>query len=399
MSMMSTSTMPDTADVASIVQWALAGAMAAPRRKPLPWSEQEDDFLRLNLGFLSEEEIAQHVGRTWVAVRLRWKRDLGLPAPTKTPGYVTANQAAKMLDKDVHAVCHWIRRGWLPAHLLPFRNGRMVWRIRVEDLKRFAVKPEHWILFRPERVRDPHLARLVALAVERWGDEWLAPGQVAAMHDVRHTDVNRFIRAGRLPAVKWGNWWIRRSDADLIYFPKGRGSGHELDWSEEGDAFMILARAVGLSLPAIGGLMSLPKFQVSARLTMLHRRGEIPWLIGKYDLEGVRYRSESGRLLAEWWLYRGRFPTLAQAMDRFAAGETLSPVQAACVRGVLWTWAAFRLGRTHPLTRRLLTTGQGRGRELSPSRLPMLYRELRGLGVDPLPWRRLPKAGPVQSLT
>ena len=198
--------------------------------------------------------------------------------------------------------------------------------------------------------------------------------------------------------MKWGNWWIRRSDAEMVYFPKGRGSGHELDWSEEGDAFMILARAVGLSLTAISSLMSMPKFQVSARLTMLHRRGEIPWLIGKYGLEGVQYRPESGRLLAKWWLYRDRFPTLAQAMDRFAAGETLSPVQATCVRGVLWTWAAFRLGRTHPLTRRLLTTGQGRGK-LSPSRLPMLYRELRGLGVDPLPWRRLPKAGLVQSLT
>ena len=195
---MNTTTAPLTEDIDSIVRWALAGAVAAPRRKPLPWSEQEDDFLRLNLGFLSEEEIAQHIGRTWVAVRLRWKRDLGLPAPSKTPGYVTANQAAKMLDKDVHAVCKWIRREWLPAHLLPFRNGRLVWRIRIQDLKQFAVKPEHWILFRPERVRDPRLARLVALAAERWGDEWLAPGQVAAMHDVRHQDVNRFVRAGRL---------------------------------------------------------------------------------------------------------------------------------------------------------------------------------------------------------
>jgi len=110
-------------------------------------------------------------------------------------------------------------------------------------LERFAVKSEHWILFRPDRVRDPALARLVTLAVERWGDEWLTPGQVAEIHNV-----NRHIRAGKLPAVKWGNWRIRRSDAERVYFPKGRGTGHELDWSEEGDAFLVLARAVGLSL-------------------------------------------------------------------------------------------------------------------------------------------------------
>jgi hypothetical protein len=396
--------------VEQIVQWALAEAEIAPRRRPLPWSEREDEFLRQHLGVLSEEEIGAALGRTRVAVRLRWKRDLGLPAPSKTPGYVTANQAARMLAVDVRTVCRWIERRWLQARQLPFQ-GRKVWRIRIRDLKRFAVKPEHWMLFRPERVRDPTLAHLVTRAVERWDDEWLAPGQVAEMHSVDHRDVNRYIRAGKLPGVKWGNWWIRRSDAEKVSFRKGRGTGHELDWSEEGDAFLVLARAVGLSLAAIGRLMEWPPQRVGPRLMTLHRTGRIPFLIGKYGLEGVRYRPEDGGLLVDWRLHRNRFPTLARAMDRFAAGvshrpfdrvhnersrtaqvrqpqgKPLSPVEAECVRGVLWTWAVFHLDRELPLVRRL-QVHVGRGRRCFPARLQTLYRELRAVGIDPLLDRR-----------
>jgi len=391
-------------DVVSVIQWALAEAEIAPRRKPLPWSEREDEFLRQNLGVLSEEEIGAALRRTLTAVHLRWKRDLGLPAPSKTPGYVTANQAGKMLAVDVHAVCRWIERGWLRARRLPFRN-RKVWHIWVEDLKRFAVKPEHWILFCPDRVRDPALARLVALAVERWGDEWLTPSQVAETHGVGHQDVNRYIHAGNLPAVKWGNWRIRRSDAEQVYFHKGRGAGHELDWSEEGDAFLVLARAVGLSLAAIGHLVDWPSHRVRPRLVTLHSTGQIPFLIGKYGLEGVRYRREDGRLLAGWDLHRERFPILARAMDRFAAGEflrqgsgqALSLLQAECVRGVLWAWAVFHLGSGHSLARRLQVSG-GRGRRLFPARLQALYRELRAAGVD-LCWTKSKSADEQIALT
>jgi len=367
--------------IEDVVQWALAEAEVAPRRKPLPWSEGEDEFLRQSLGILSEEAIGVTLGRTPTAVHLRWKRDLGLPAPSKTPGYVTAHQAADMLAVDVHAVCRWIESGWLPARLLPFRN-RKVWRIRVGGLRRFAVKPEHWVLFRPERVRDPALARLVALAVERWDDEWLSTGRVAEICGTEHQNVASFIRAGKLPAVKWNNWRIRRSDAERVHFPKGRGHGCELDWSEEGDVFLILARAIGCSHGAIARLMDYPFQRIGGRLTRLHCVGQIPLLVAKYGLEEVQYRQEDGRLLADWRLYRERFPTLARAMDRFAAGEDLSPVQMDCVRGVLWAWGAFYLGREHSLARRLQIWSWRRGRKVSSLR--ELYQELSTEGVDPL---------------
>ena len=71
---------------------------------------------------------------------------------------------------DVHAVCRWIARGWLPARLLPFRNRR-VWRIREEDLKRFIIKPEHWILCDTEREEALRVAEEIArlASAGEWG--------------------------------------------------------------------------------------------------------------------------------------------------------------------------------------------------------------------------------------
>jgi hypothetical protein len=185
------------------------------------WGEEEDAFLEENLGFLSEAAIAAALGRTVNAVRIRWKRELRLPAPTKTPGYVTANRVAKIMGVDGHSVCRWIERGWLRAHELPFRE-RHVWRVRDEDLKRFAVNPERWMLFRVEDVRDLHIARLVTLAQRRWGDRWLRPGEVVAMHGVDDRRVNRYVHEGKVAgAVKWGNWWIRQSVAEGLHFHRG----------------------------------------------------------------------------------------------------------------------------------------------------------------------------------
>jgi hypothetical protein len=374
------------ASAACVIGWALAEAEGEPQRRPPRWTEAEDAFLEASLGFLSEDAIAKALGRTPIAVRIRWKRDLGLPAPSKAPGYLTARRAADLLGVDVHAVCAWIAHGWLPAQWLPFQ-GRRVRRIRVQDLKRFLIKPEHWMLFRLENAQDPGIRKLVALAQERWGDEWLTSGQVAELHGVDDTDVNRFIHAGKLAGRKWGNWWIRRSDAERVYFPKGRGSGHEQDWSEEGDAFMVLARAVGLSLSAIDRLTTGSSARAEngtarragSRLTRLVRKHQVPLILEKYGLESVQFRQGGRRLLADWQLYRSRFPTLARAMDRFAEGRQLSAVEAECVRGVLWTWAAYFLGTKHPLTRRLQVPGK---HGLSVARLRKLRAALEAAGVD-----------------
>lgn len=315
------------------------------------WSEDDDNFLRVNLGWLSEEEIAQHLGRTVTAVHLRWKRDLKLAAPSKHPDYITAQKIAETVGVDPKAAMRWVDMGLLVGRRLPFK-GRTVRSVSRVTFLRWALNPMNWIYFRPERVPDPRLRRTLKLKQERWGDKWLTPGQVARLHHTTHAVVNNKLHRGELQGVKWGNWHILRSEANNpgLRFFLGKGTTGR-DWSEAGDAFIILAHAVGLSANAIGQMMGgWPGGRVSYRLRELRRRGMIPHLIHKYGLR-VLYRPGTGALLADWKHYRQQFRRLAKAMERFAKGEALRDAQeVSYVRGVLHAWARLRRGtRKHPV--------------------------------------------------
>jgi hypothetical protein len=173
------------------------------------WTEAEDEFLRERLGWLSLEEIAAHLGRSPNAIKLRYQRGLHLPAPSKHPDWLTGHAVAQALGVDGHNAVKLIDRGHLPGRLLP--GERMMRVVHRVTLYRWAVNPMNWIFFKPSvddlgRIRDPHLRRLIERQKERWHDEWWRPGEVAAYHGVDHTDVNRYIHAGKLCGVKWGNW-------------------------------------------------------------------------------------------------------------------------------------------------------------------------------------------------
>lgn len=342
---------------------------SAPRAAP--WTTREDEFLRAHLGVLSEAEIAQSLGRTRMAVHLRWSRDLKLPAPSKNPVIVTGHRIAQMLGVDEHAVVKWIDRGILPGRRLPGERT-----IRVVDrrvLTQWVVNPAHWIYFDPRRVRDRRLRRLLALARKRWNDEWWTPGQAARYHGVDHRAVNQAIRDGRLPAVKWGNWHILRSDAVRARF-RQKGDATQ-EWSEAGDAFLVLANAVGLPSGAIAAMMGWTDKRALYRLSILQRDRRVAGLIRKHRLQ-VRYISRTGELFADWKDYRDRFPRLAQAMEKLVTGR-LDRVEMSLVRGVLVKWAVWS-GRQD------IACSLRGGHGISQARLRRAYHRLRAAGVDPL---------------
>jgi len=356
--------------VASLVDWAIGAAEMEPRRRPLPWSEEEDEFLRENLGFLSEADIGQEIGRSAVAVHLRWDRDLNLPAPTKAPGYLTANKIAELLQVDVHSVCKWIARGWLPAQMLPFKTGpNDCRRVKVHDLKRFLVKPESWVLFKSERIQDPQIKRLVALAQERWGDEWLSIGEVEVMHGCTEGLVNKYIHEGKLSGFQWGNWWIRRSVAETpgLRFLSRSDRLPKIEWSEEGDAFLLEGRSLGLSSGALTSMTKMRPRLVDHRLSFMEREGMIPDVIGKFGLE-IEYRATDGALWSDWREHCERFPTVRSGMERFLVGERMDAVEKDMVRGVMWAAVVWRLGRGNQLERRLRSRGRS-----SPIRVGWLW--------------------------
>lgn len=413
-------TLVDRALVESRLESGLAPA-AAVRRARLPgarafakhhrvlktdrvWSEEENAFLRANLGRLSEDEIAARLGRTAVGVHIHWKRELRLTAPSNHPDVLTANQIANGMGTDLHIVASWIDRGILPGRRLPTNDVTRV--VAKTTLLRWLVTPENWIYFRPERVGqencqpqrggqkyDPafwaHAKRLLDLARRRWNDEWWTTRQVADYHHVIPSDVKRYIKLGRISAIRlvnrsgrhqsphWANWFIRRSEAERLVFLRGKGAGHDAYWSPAESAFVVLAVAVGFSYTAIARLTGnhRPSEAFRLHIVRLHRTGAIPGLIRDYKLQ-IRYRARTGRLIADWKNYRHRFPTLANAMQKLRSGAALRRRELYLARGVLQAWAAW--GGEVRLARSLISVG---GR--NAGHLREIVRPLRAKGLDP----------------
>src|SRR3972149_2921022 len=211
------------------------------------WLPDEDAFLRARIGKMTDEQIGAAIGRSANAIKIHRIRK-GMPAHSKRPGWLTGHGAAKRLGVDIHNIMHLVQRGLIPHEIIPGQKGIIA--IKRDWLYRWAVNPMNWIYFKIENVRDAKLRRLIGLEQARWGDEWWTTGQVAGWHGVESQDVERFILAGKLAAGKWGNWRVLRSEAMRpgLYFPKGKGGGHSASSSDEGDVFIILARAVELAL-------------------------------------------------------------------------------------------------------------------------------------------------------
>jgi hypothetical protein len=386
-------------------------ALGYAKPKAPQWSHADNAYLVANLGLLSEAEIARHLGRTAGAVHLRWKRDLKLPAPSKRPDELTANQVAEGLGMDLHAVASWIDSGLLPGRRLPGRDVTRV--VKRVTLLRWLVNPENWPHLKLDRVaRGPsrragdiydhdfwsHARRLLDLQRERWNDEWWTTNQVAAYHKVDNKDVLRHIALGRISAVRitnysgrhpnprWAHWYIRKSHATRpgLIFHRGKGSGHELHFSPEADAFLVLSRAIGLPIGYISALMRLPQKTLDHHLRSLHRRNLIQSIIRRHSLD-VQYDRRTGRLFARWQDHRKRFPRLARLLRIFRDGHgprTRAGVMT--VLGVLRSWATWRARgqRQRAYAHNLFVVG----RRTAPH-LHAIHQTLKGWGADPLKLR------------
>lgn len=242
--------------------------------KAPPWTDEQDQFLRDHIGWLTDQQIGEALGRTAIAIKLRRQRDLRLPCASKMPGYLTGNGVAAALGVDIHTVTKLIDRGILPGRILPGeRNIRVVRRI---TLLRWAVNPMNWPYFQAWRrdIPDAHIRRLITRQLQRWDDEWLTPQQAADLHGVEHTDVNRYIRAGKLWGIQWGNWWLLRSVvcAPGVIFYKGKGTAQKAfsGWGDRADTFIIRARTQKMKVKDIAARMKQPQKSVEYRVKVLN---------------------------------------------------------------------------------------------------------------------------------
>ena len=257
-------------------------------RSSAKWTAAEDAYLKANLGHQTEEQIAEHLGRTVTGVHLRWKRDLQLPAPSKDPHVLTSQQASNMLGIDGHKIMHWCDVGMIPARRMRGKltgTERVIRLIERTAFYRWVINTDNWIYFDWKQIQDPHLRRLCELKAERWGDEWWTTVQVAELHGVTTKDVLRLIvhkktlrgvqvatsLGGRHKDPFWKNWFIRRSDALHAEFVRGRGHGGECRWTPRAEAWMVKAYRMGWSYEAINRSMGakVTSYTLSKRIVKL----------------------------------------------------------------------------------------------------------------------------------
>jgi len=314
---------------------ALRGFSATGKRRAPEWNAEDVAFIRANVGVLSDDQIAEALGRTAVAVKVRRKR-LGLPTLSKAPQLLTGMGVSRTLGAEVHTVCHWIDTGMLPGRLMPTqRQIRLVERV---DLYRWAVNPNNWPLFKPERVTDPKLKRLIELRAARWGDEWWTTRRVAEYFGVTPKDVLRKIvimrqlpgmqvinLSGRHSAPGWSNWFVKRSDvlAANLVFHRGKGSNACFDIPPEQREFLKLARGIGLTYPNIAKLVGWNLRDTAQRVKSIGKR------FGGIDF-------------ADWREHRHRFPYAVRAVQRWEMGRgaDLSLDEMNAIAGIMRAWSA-----------------------------------------------------------
>lgn len=291
-----------------------AGLEAGAAGKSPVWSAAEDEFVRQNYLRYTPEQMAAALGRSPYAVKIRRYRELGLAGASRNRGAViSATQAARALGVDGHLIIRLFDDGRLPGWIYSEREMRLMRRVTVY---RWAVNPENWPYILASvrdtrRIADRHLRRLIERQKTRWADEWLTTAEVADYYGVEHNDVRRAIDQGRIRAVRWYNWHIKRSEAlvEGLWFPRGRGAYQGHDWSEEADVFMVIGRALGVRQTTLARLMGWPDDwrRVSSRCKVMRQRGIIRDLIDKHGLL-VEYDEASGRLSASWDDYGYMFP-------------------------------------------------------------------------------------------
>lgn len=260
-------------DLNALLSFAVA-TLPVYKPRPRPWTAAEHEYLVENIGLMPIEEIAARLGRSVNGLHVRIVRKR-IPVASKQAGWMTAYRAGRALGMDIHSVLRLYRSGIFPVEPIP---GKTILRIRRVTLYRWAVNPENWIYFKVQNMTDRHLKRLVQLAQTRWGDAWWTVGQTAAHHGVGISAIDAAILRGKLPAKRWGNWYVRRSEAERYAIAPGKGSNQAIisakRWSKRADAFLLRARAEGRPYADIARMMKRKPKAVDYRYRCLVKGGD-----------------------------------------------------------------------------------------------------------------------------
>jgi hypothetical protein len=291
-----------------------------PSRKAPRWSEKDINRVRELLPYYSPKVVGQMLDRSEDAIKIMRRRQK-IKASSKTEGWLSANRVMRLLGMpDARPVIGWVKKGLVLGHRIAGDDTWMVYEI---SLRRWIVSPRSWVYFDTTRIQDPHLARLVELAQERWGDEWLTTRQVADLKGTNTRQIGQSIFRGAIPAihivnkdgrhdnVAWSFWAVKRSDAEAWQFKPPA-----FDLTDRMHAFILLAGAIGLSGVNIAKLTGISHSTASDRFQMMNNAMHLKKMIKKYGLEGIEYRRKVGAH-ADWRKFAHRFPQVRSAFERY----------------------------------------------------------------------------------
>jgi excisionase family DNA binding protein len=91
------------------------------------------------------------------------------------------------------------------------RAARNIWHVQWLDLCAWLDEPTHWMMYDPAACTEPTL-REHLIEIRQGRPRWLSIGEVAVQYRVGAHTVHQWVKKGFLPAVRYGNWWIRESD-------------------------------------------------------------------------------------------------------------------------------------------------------------------------------------------
>ena len=309
-------------------------AGVTPSGIPL-WSNEEKQFIRDNWGRLSRKQIAKKLGRRSATAVTIWAKRHGLGAAINLDGQLSSGKVRKILGKnDTRSITRMMKQGVMPGYQVSGVD-RSYMAVDAHQFKRWLVNWRNWIYFDVEAMPLSTYKRLVLLAQARWKDAWWTTGQVADYHHLASSNaVCNQIYAGKLPASRWQNWMVLRSDAMGAAFRYA--DDDRLDWSPHGDEYLALAAAIGVPFAHIAANMGWGdegkgESRVRYRLQCLLEDGDLP--------TSVQYRD--GIVFADWRNYAGRFPGLARAITAFVEGRPLTETGTSHVRYVLKQWAMW----------------------------------------------------------
>jgi len=315
----------DEISIRNVVKFAVVGQV--PSKKARRWTKQDIDQLKQLLPFYSPSVIGTMLNRSPNAIKLARKRNK-LSASSKSPGWLTANQVRLLLGMaDVRPVIGWVKKGFVLGHQI---TGETTWMIHEISLRRWITSSTSWAYFKPTRIADSHLVRLVLRAQGRWDDEWLSTPQVAEMKGTNSKTVLQAIARSTLPALHiqnkdgrhrgaWAFWAVKRSDAETWMY-----KAPTYDLMDQTHAFMLLATAVGLSPARIGKLCGMSTATVAQRVRKINSPKHALKLIHKHRLQFVVFEPLLNSVHVDWRKYADRFPHVCRAFERFRAGRALS---------------------------------------------------------------------------